>query len=69
MMMMQGILPALDPDAMLNLAISMSMQEGVCINYTTILCMCTCVCVYVHFLYVYIPYTRNIWWWRFGNVD
>ena len=30
MMMMQGILPALDPDAMLNLAISMSMQEGVC---------------------------------------
>ena len=29
MMMMQGILPALDPDARLNLALSMSLQEGV----------------------------------------
>jgi len=29
MMMMQGILPALDPDARLNLALSLSLQEGV----------------------------------------
>ena len=51
MMMMQGILPALDPDAMLNLAISMSMQEGVCILqllcYVS-LCVHTCVCVHMH---------------------
>ena len=40
MMMMQGILPALDPDAMLNLAISLSMQEGVCILRNTTLCLC-----------------------------
>ena len=31
MMMMQGILPALDPDARLNLALSLSLQEGVSI--------------------------------------
>ena len=55
MMMMQGILPALDPDAMLNLAISMSMQEGVCIlqlRCYVSLCVHTCVCVYVHFVYI-----------------
>ena len=44
MMMMQGILPALDPDAMLNLAISMSMQEGVCALKTVCVCICLCLC-------------------------
>ena len=48
MMMMQGILPALDPDAMLNLAISLSMQEGVCILYNCVcVCVSLCVCVSV----------------------
>ena len=45
MMMMQGILPALDPDAMLNLAISMSMQEGVCALKTVCVCICACLCL------------------------
>ena len=36
MMMMQGILPALDPDARLNLALSLSLQEGVSICALTI---------------------------------
>ena len=46
MMMMQGILPALDPDAMLNLAISMSMQEGVCTLKNVCVCVCVCVRIY-----------------------
>ena len=38
MMMMQGILPALDPDARLNLALSLSLQEGVSICSLKSLC-------------------------------
>ena len=48
MMMMQGILPALDPDAMLNLAISLSIQDGVIKYPIEILCVRACVRAYTH---------------------